>query len=53
VYAKVAAAQALDARDRAGAKLRAMGVDVVDRPAGELAGAVADRYLRAKATGRL
>ena len=53
VYAKVAAVQALDARERAAARLRAMGVDVVDRPAGELAGAIADRYLRAKATGRL
>jgi uncharacterized protein (DUF58 family) len=53
VYAKVAAVQALDARERAAGRLRAMGVDVVDRPAGELAGAIADRYLRAKATGRL
>lgn len=52
-FGKVAAAMALESRERTAARLRAMGVDVVDRPAGELAGAIADRYLRTKAAGRL
>jgi len=52
-FAKAAAAGALAARERSAERLRVMGVDVVDRAPHELAGAVADRYLRAKAAGRL
>jgi hypothetical protein len=40
-------------RDRAATRLRRMGVPVEDRPPGRLAGALADRYLRIKALGRL
>ena len=52
-YLKAAAVASLDARDRAAARLRRIGVDVVDRAPRDLAGAVADRYLRIKALGRL
>lgn len=52
-YLKAAAAGALAARERAAGRLRRMGVRVVDRPPRELAGAVADHYLRIKAFGRL
>ena len=52
-FAKAAAAEAVMARSRAAARLTAMGVDVVDRPPGALAAAVADHYLRIKAVGRL
>jgi uncharacterized protein (DUF58 family) len=52
-YAKAAAAGALLERDRVAARLRRMGVPVDDRPPGRLAGAMADRYLRIKALGRL
>jgi uncharacterized protein (DUF58 family) len=52
-YTKAAAAHALDQRERAAARLRAMGAGVVDRPAGDLAPALADQYLRAKGAGRL
>lgn len=53
VYAKAAAVAAVDARDRAAARLRRMGAVVVDRPPGKLAGELADHYLRIKAFGRL
>ncbi|MBI4260271.1 MAG: DUF58 domain-containing protein [Actinobacteria bacterium] len=53
VYRKAAAAGSVAARNRAAARLRSVGVDVVDRPPGRLAGALADRYLRMKAYGRL
>jgi uncharacterized protein (DUF58 family) len=53
VYAKAAAAHALDERDRAGAQLRRFGALVVDAPPDEFAGRLADRYLHIKATGRL
>jgi uncharacterized protein (DUF58 family) len=53
VYAKAAAAGALLERDRAAARVTRMGVPVDDRPPGRLAGALADRYLRIKALGRL
>jgi uncharacterized protein (DUF58 family) len=53
VYEKAAAAAAMDARDRAGARMRRMGARVVDRPPGKLAGELADQYLSIKAFGRL
>lgn len=53
VYAKAAAADALDQRDRAAAQLRRFGALVVDAPPDEFAGRLADRYLHIKATGRL
>ncbi len=52
-YLKAAATGALLDRDRAAARLLRMGVTVEDRPPGRLAGALADRYLRIKALGRL
>lgn len=52
-YLTAAAAEALSARDRASARLRAMGATVIDRAPGSLAGAVADRYLQIKSAGRL
>jgi uncharacterized protein (DUF58 family) len=52
-YAKAAAAGALLARDQATTRLKRLGVIVVDAPPGRLAGQLADRYLRIKATGRL
>ncbi len=52
-YLAAAAAEALSARDRASARLRAMGVMVEDREPGLLAGGVADRYLQIKSAGRL
>jgi uncharacterized protein (DUF58 family) len=53
VYTKAAAAGALLERDLAAGRLRKMGVPVDDRAPGRLAGALADRYLRIKALGRL
>jgi uncharacterized protein (DUF58 family) len=53
VYQKAAAAGAVAARERAGARLRRLGAVVVDEPPGRLAGRVADEYLRIKAFGRL
>ncbi len=53
VYLKAAAAGSLLARERAGGRLQKMGVAVLDRPPGKLAGALADHYLRIKAYGRL
>jgi len=52
-YRKAAAIQALDERRRSVARLRGVGVTVVDAPPGELASRLADAYLRVKATGRL
>jgi uncharacterized protein (DUF58 family) len=52
-YRKAAAGSLLFERERAAARLRAIGVEVVDVPPGALAGALADRYLRIKALGRL
>jgi uncharacterized protein (DUF58 family) len=52
-YRKAAAAESLRARERAAARLRAMGVHVEDRLPGELAAGVADRYLAIKSAGRL
>lgn len=52
-YRKVAAVQALAARDRAVAELRRRGAIVVDAAPGRLAPQLADAYLSAKATGRL
>jgi uncharacterized protein (DUF58 family) len=53
VYRKAAAVEALDARARATARLRALGAIVVDAPPGRLAPELTDAYLHAKATGRL
>ncbi len=52
-YRKAAAGSLLLERNVAAARLRAIGVDVVDKSPGALAGALADRYLRIKALGRL
>jgi uncharacterized protein (DUF58 family) len=52
-YLKAAAAEAISAREHAAARLRRMGVVVVDRPPGRLAGELADQYLRIKAFSRL
>lgn len=52
-YLKAAATESLTSRDRARARLRAMGVGVEDRLPGELAAGVADRYLAIKSAGRL
>jgi uncharacterized protein (DUF58 family) len=52
-YRKAAAVGALEARARATARLRAVGVVVVDAPPGGLAPMLTDAYLEAKASGRL
>ncbi len=52
-YRASAAAAALDERDAAVARLRGMGVVVVDAAPGELAPQLADAYLDLKARGRL
>jgi uncharacterized protein (DUF58 family) len=52
-YRRAAAIAALDERKRLAARLRAFGVTVVDAEPGKLAPALADTYLRLKATGRL
>jgi uncharacterized protein (DUF58 family) len=52
-YRKAAAVQALEERRRTTARLRGMGVTVVDAPPGKLAPLLADAYLKVKATGRL
>jgi len=52
-YRAVAANALLADRDRTIARLRGLGVVVVDAPAGELAPRLADTYLDLKATGRL
>jgi uncharacterized protein (DUF58 family) len=51
-YRKTAAVEALAARARATARLRAFGAIVVDAPPGRLAPMLTDAYLHAKATGR-
>jgi uncharacterized protein (DUF58 family) len=53
VYRKAAAVEALNARARATARLRAFGAIVVDAPPGRLAPMLTDAYLNAKAIGRL
>ena len=52
-YRRAAAIAAVEERRRLTARLRGRGVVVVDEPPGRLAPALADAYLRAKATGRL
>ncbi|MBW3614064.1 MAG: DUF58 domain-containing protein [Actinobacteria bacterium] len=52
-YAKAAAVAALEERRRLVGRLRGMGATVVDAPPGKLAPALADAYLKVKATGRL
>jgi uncharacterized protein (DUF58 family) len=52
-YAKAAAIASLEERRRLTARLRRIGVTVVDSPPGRLAPALADAYLKVKATGRL
>lgn len=52
-YRKAAAVTALAERRRIAARLRALGVTVVDAPPGELAPRLTDTYLRVKATGQL
>jgi uncharacterized protein (DUF58 family) len=53
VYRKAAAVAALAERARTAARLRALGVVVVDAPPGRMAPLLADTYLHVKATGRL
>ena len=52
-YRQAAAVSALEARRRTVARLRGLGATVVDARPGELAPALADAYLKVKATGRL
>jgi uncharacterized protein (DUF58 family) len=52
-FRRVAAVQALDARRRSAARLRALGAIVVDAEPGRLAVELADAYLAVKSTGRL
>ncbi len=52
-YRKAAAVSAIDDRRRAIARLQGMGASVIDAPPGRLAPALADAYLKVKATGRL
>lgn len=52
-YRKAAAVAALAERQRTTARLRALGVTVVDAEPGRLAPRLADAYLGVKATGRL
>jgi uncharacterized protein (DUF58 family) len=52
-YRRAAAVAALDERRRTVARLRGLGATVVDAAPGTLATALADTYLRVKATGRL
>lgn len=53
VYRKAAAGGAIDARERAAGRIAGLGAIVVDRPYDRIAGALADQYLRIKASGRL
>jgi uncharacterized protein (DUF58 family) len=53
VYRKAAAVASLAERDRTIARLRGMGVTVVDAPPGRLAPQLTDAYLAIKSTGRL
>jgi len=52
-FRRSAAIAALDQRARFSARLRSLGVTVVDAAPGRLSGELADAYLRLKATGRL
>jgi uncharacterized protein (DUF58 family) len=52
-YLKAAAAESLAFRDRAAERLRGLGASVEDRLPGDVAAAVADRYLAIKSAGRL
>lgn len=52
-YLKAAASTTVLARDRAAARLRAMGCGVIDTVPSQLTGIMADRYLDIKARGRL
>ena len=52
-YRKAAAIAALDDRQRLASQLRGLGVVVVDAAPGQLAPALGDAYLDAKARGRL
>ena len=52
-YRAAAAGRALEVRGRSVARLRALGVTVVDLPPARMPAAVADAYLRVKAAGRL
>jgi uncharacterized protein (DUF58 family) len=52
-YERASAAKTLQDRELAASRLRAIGVAVEDRAPGDLAGALADRYLRIKSAGRL
>ena len=52
-YGKAAAAASIAARADAAARLVAMGAAVVDRLPEDLAGALADQYLRIKSRGTL
>jgi len=52
-YRQAAAISAMAGRRRTAARLRGLGVTVVDSEPGRLAGELADTYLHLKATGRL
>jgi uncharacterized protein (DUF58 family) len=52
-YRQAAATAALASRQQLAARLRGLGATVVDAPPGRLAPALADAYLKVKATGRL
>jgi uncharacterized protein (DUF58 family) len=52
-YRKAAAVAALAERRRTAARLRSLGVSVVDAPPGRMAPLLADTYLHVKATGQL
>jgi uncharacterized protein (DUF58 family) len=53
VYAAAAAEQTLRRREHTAAMLRTLGIDIVDADAESLPSALADHYLRLKATGQL
>lgn len=53
VFRKAAAVSALAERRRTAARLRGLGVTVVDAPPGRMAPLLADTYLHAKAVGKL
>jgi len=52
-YLRAAALAAQTERERASARLRGMGVTVIDAPPGRFAPQLADTYLTVKSTGRL
>jgi uncharacterized protein (DUF58 family) len=52
-YRAAAAVASMEERRRVAARLRGLGVTVIDAPPGKLAPALADAYLNVKATGRL